>query len=344
MTNLTKSQEKRIAVHQGKTLDDLIQDQNIEVVRDDNALRASPKQWDGINTSVTDFWAPRWTRNAARNYALNKIKQTEHIAKVRGKRGGSILVIGAGPTLDLHYEALRNTKLPIFACNSVMKALLANGIMPKYCGVFDGKARLVGDFDGVRTPMVKYLISTAVHPDVVDAVRATGGQIRAYNKATEGVHVFDETLPAMFPIDRFTGKPTGGCVVNVNVWLALQDLGYDTVGLIGADYAFTDNRFRCNNYKPNYKLVDNELVLDGTWSKLPDNNEPMQQKECQAGPSGVPQWQEHLTYTEVLLSYMQAGGRIINCSGSAGALYRLPQMPLNVFENRTFDESWRFKR
>lgn len=316
-------------------------------------------KWDGRNNTITDYWLPFWQRNVAENFTLGNlvekygdklpadlmlsgIKQSESLGRIR-RRFGPCLVLGAGASLDKQLPKLKDCPCPIIACNSVMKALMAHGVEPEFCNVFDGGEQLVLCFDGVKTPNTKYLCSTAIHPNVVKAIRRTGGILRFYDKGTKGHIFFDQVIPALFDDKKFNSVPTGGCVVNASLYIANQLIGFSVVGLAGVDFGYTDNRYRCKDYRPEFILnQERKIEFTGKWTLLPEENEKIKHKEIINQAHGVGQWDEHVVYSQVAEAYYKQGCPIINCT-EGGALTEIPRMPLEIFFHRCRENTWQAK-
>ncbi len=156
------------------------------------------------------------------------------VAELFGQRPGqTVAVAGAGPTLERHYQFLRQNRrtLCLIAVDAALKPLVEAGINPDVVLVLDGHDEKILPFfsevdlvDFSSSPLVYF---PAVHGQVLDAW--PGPRLTAYSE-----HPLYETLAAQHPKGTLFSS---GSVIHPAVDLAVK-MGAAKILLLGADFSF----------------------------------------------------------------------------------------------------------
>lgn len=175
-------------------------------------------------------------------YAKNVIGNTKYVLKSHtiNQLSGLIphdrpaIIIAAGPSLKKNIRDLKEAEGRAFliAVDTALKPLIAEGIVPDMFMTVDGN-KPVELFDRAEIREIPMVLSADVNNDVVR--RHTGKKIFYYNG--------EEFLQKLY-LDN--GVPcssvsSGGSVSNSAFSLAEQ-LGFETIILVGQDLAYTGNR------------------------------------------------------------------------------------------------------
>ena len=153
------------------------------------------------------------------------------------QNGGTVCVVGAGPTLGDHFQRLREAQRQghvIVAVDAALKPLLLERIVPDVVVTIDGKREgilpyFAMDLDDCRnTPLVYFPV---VHPDVL--TRWPGPRLTAYSASP-----LFETVARQWPKGVLFAS---GSVIHPAVDVAVK-LGAGCVQLVGADFSYPYGR------------------------------------------------------------------------------------------------------
>ena len=175
-------------------------------------------------------------------YAKNVIGNAKYVLKSHtiNQLSGLIphdrpaIIIAAGPSLKNNIHDLKEAEGRAFliAVDTALKPLLAEGIIPDMFMTVDGN-KPVELFDREEIREIPMVLSADVNNEVVR--RHTGKKIFYYNGEEFIQKLYlDHNIPC-------SGVPSGGSVSNSAFSLAEQ-LGFETIILVGQDLAYTGNR------------------------------------------------------------------------------------------------------
>ncbi len=175
-------------------------------------------------------------------YAKNVIGNAKYVLKSHtiNQLSGLIphdrpaIIIAAGPSLKKNIHDLKEAEGRAFliAVDTALKPLLAEGIIPDMFMTVDGN-KPVELFDREEIREIPMVLSADVNNEVVR--RHTGKKIFYYNGEEFIQKLYlDHNIPC-------SGVPSGGSVSNSAFSLAEQ-LGFETIILVGQDLAYTGNR------------------------------------------------------------------------------------------------------
>lgn len=200
----------------------------------------------GADVKAVDSWLHRWAKHAAQNYQV--------ISKARGIRflqgsceGMPAVVIGIGPSLDLHYETLKGLKnrAVLIATDAAYNPLMANGVEPDILISFDCKKEQSSLWEGMPTnyPMI---FDSCAHPEVI----ASWSGPKLYFNHFHNKDEFTETLlPYIYP--HLGQIASAGTVGNMALQLA-HILGCKKIASVGMDFCYAKEgegwRYRCKTY------------------------------------------------------------------------------------------------
>ena len=141
---------------------------------------------------------------------------------------GHVSIVGAGPSIKTTYRQLRGD---IMSCNSALKFLLDNGVVPKFQMMWDAH-QLVSTF-AIPHPEVTYLVAARCHPDVFERLK----DCKVICWYAGGDHNISD-----FMAKRAINEPMingGSAAVTRSLYLAYA-LGYRDFHVFGADSCYSD--------------------------------------------------------------------------------------------------------
>jgi hypothetical protein len=141
---------------------------------------------------------------------------------------GTVSIVGAGPSIKQTWKELKGD---VIACNSALKFLLDNGVVPKWSMLWDAHP-LVATFAEPH-PEVTYLVATRCHPSVFERLK----DCRVIGWYAGGDHNIAEFMSM-----RCINEPMingGSAAVTRGMYLAYA-LGYRDLHLFGCDSCYSD--------------------------------------------------------------------------------------------------------
>lgn len=173
------------------------------------------------------------------------------------------VVLGAGPgfrrfgfaDLEKILQARKQGKIKIIACDGALPMLDSLGEEPDYVVTVDAHPVVANFFRRSNSlKNVKVLMNTAIHHDVVDECLRKGlklywwqgfwgGENEKHGKFTKKSKQPRSPLsldPEKFYVDGVPSVATGGNVGTTSTIIALQILGMKPLGLMGLEFAWSD--------------------------------------------------------------------------------------------------------
>jgi len=201
----------------------------------------------GADVKAVDSWLHRWAKHAAQNYAV--VSKALGVRFLRGScEGMPAVVIGIGPSLDLHYKtinALKNRAV-LISTDAAYRPLLANGIEPDVVISFDCKREQNSLWSGMPT-RVPMLFDSCAHPDVIGS---WAGPKLFFNHFHNTDEFTEKLLPYIYP--HLGQIPSAGTVGNMALQLA-NILGCKKIATVGMDMCYAKEgegwRYRCADYE-----------------------------------------------------------------------------------------------
>lgn len=220
---------------------------------------------ENVETGVkaVDSWLHRWAKHAAQNYAF--ISGSTGVKFLRGAGEGiPAIIVGIGPSLDLHYEALRDVKRRaiLIATDAAYNPLLANDVAPDLIISFDCKKEQSELWKGMPT-FVPMVFDSCAHPDVIASWL---GPKLFFNHWHNQDEFTAKLLPYIYP--HLGQIPSAGTVGNMALQLAMV-LGCRKIATVGMDFCYSRNgegwRYRCSSYAwPERTLKENPPLYDNS--------------------------------------------------------------------------------
>lgn len=275
-----------------------------------------------------------WVKHAFANWGILKEYadkgRVKNLMDLHGKREGSVIVVGSGPTLDKAYDSLSKWKGEIICGNSNSNNLLANGIKPDFICMCDGYARAITrispkyigyrDIPLITTPEAQTELISQYPGDIYLYLRHT-------HKTGDSVSEWlNRTLIVAYALNKEFKCQVKflmlGSVLGLQIQFS-QWLGYKEIYLVGADFGFVDNQERCSDFffdgaKLSWEPIDNTV----------GSTDPKKNKRYR--PDDVPT-DEFLIMSKIniLAKWGMSKTDIYECSdGSYGTLRLLPRAKL----------------
>lgn len=223
----------------------------------------------GIKAS--DSWLHRWALHAAQNYAV--ISKGLGVRFLRGScMGMPAVVIGIGPSLDLHYGTLKWLKgrAILIASDAAYNPLVANGIQPDLAISFDCKKEQSSLWKGMDTGETPMVFDSCAHPDVI---ASWDGPKLFFNHWHNTDEFSEKLLPYIYP--ALGQIPSAGTVGNMALQLA-NILGCGKIATVGMDFCYAKEgegwRYRCKSYerRPSTVTEDGKIDVGGEWIEKPN--------------------------------------------------------------------------
>ena len=243
------------------------------------------------NELVLQCWKNKWILNAASNFAY--VRPTETLERLIDKyKDYTAVIVGSGGSLDDNYEKLKKldrSKTLILCVNSSLKTLIANQIIPDYVVAVDASDHIYKDFDNINTYLLKLIANTSVDPRTLSTWE---GERYLFNMDQKGSDFLENTLHVMY--SKYPQIQNAGCSVNSSVIIALM-MGCRKIYLVGADFGYSDNKYRAKKYKIKEGLKEWEEV------KIDHENE-INKREVLFEKNGVRCLEEHTRYNISLVN------------------------------------------
>ncbi|WP_227006711.1 motility associated factor glycosyltransferase family protein [Shewanella donghaensis] len=199
--------------------------------------------------------------------ALNRDPSAEHI-KLNTKNNTKASIIASGPTLEVHYEALKKQRnLPpqerptMIVVDTALVALTSQGIIPDIVVTLDKNITLQ-HFPEKLPSDTSLVYFPHSNPDVINSWK--GKKFNAYSNRP----IFDECHKNSPKIRLYTN----GSVIHPTVDLAVQ-LGLQEISLYGCDFSYPHNKthayWQDGVLGPSINLKKNHWVLNGHNQRVP---------------------------------------------------------------------------
>jgi hypothetical protein len=167
------------------------------------------------------------------------------------RKGETVLICGAGPSLKGVGDVLRSHDGEVWGCNSALNYLVEHGHRVTHGVAIDASTRMFGEV-WPDPPDVHYIIATSVNPGLTDHLWKAGRQITQFHS----LRVCDDETALyglLYPKTALTGH--GLNVVNRALDLAGW-LGFH-VKIIGADSALAED---------GHMYADGRGLYEGDWT------------------------------------------------------------------------------
>lgn len=167
------------------------------------------------------------------NFRKNQANCNRYVDELQEKLAGkSVVIVGAGPSLDDNLEFLRKNQgtMLILSATTVWKKLIREGIVPDYFVVMDSQMRTFGHMDGVERKDIPLIVDSTACWRFAESCEGDKYLVYQYG--------FDES-------DRWATKrgvnqyETGGTVITLAMEIVLK-LGAKEIFLVGVDLAYPD--------------------------------------------------------------------------------------------------------
>jgi hypothetical protein len=311
----------------------------MEIIRESRLVVSTKDR----NQGVWEAWRQRWAQNTAVNFPGIK-RDFKHADRslvsrarvnmqtrsiVRAWRGPAI-VLGSGPSLDNALPLLRDWKGALFATGSNAKCAARFGRRPDYIGVFDAGASVYGQLYGHDWRGSTLLTNPCSEPSVINLWRRRRWPRLYYTMGYEGMQWFDEMLPSLYP-EIGVSLMNAGCTSN-NLVQAAWFMGYGPIFLVGMDFAFTRQRYRCSFYTRPWAVRryvadyarggqctvraewDSRNPLD-PWLRIPSPQPPAGRERIYDVGNGLFTFDEQIEYKLALFMVWSLDrGQLFNCS------------------------------
>jgi len=190
-----------------------------------------------LHTNTLVQKAPLWAANIRENF--NEILARKDISSLP-RIHGPALCVGAGPSLDLHLDQIRDFKGEVFACERGLVPLLKHGRIPNYVVSIDGDPIMV---KFMEDPIVgaNWRFMTGIF--AVDSAPAVVNRWKGH-RVFFSPWMGDEKVPGNLTtfVHHLTGKPilqTGGNCGSC-LWFLAKELGASPIVLLGIDFAYAN--------------------------------------------------------------------------------------------------------
>jgi len=241
------------------------------------------------------------------------------------------ILVAAGPSLDKNINSLKKyqDKCIIICAEVILFKLLENGIKPDYVVTIDPSETFTRFLEGCDTADLTYVCPTTVHPSVTSIWK---GKIIFFNQLDIPGSYKEKTLKKieMPGWKSFENR----LFVGATMYQLAQLFNPSVVGLVGFDFAFTDNKAYCDGFLERKIIDDINPYGSDTWKEsVKSLKEQEVPKDFSVPVNGV----EILT-TKLFLLYkyvfMQLAIRyrkeVVNCT-EGGILTEIQCQPLETF-------------
>ena len=183
------------------------------------------------------------------------------------KRGKSLLIAGAGPSLATLGHEFATHSGEVWATNSALAWCLSKGYRVDRAVAIDASPRMVTEVWPDPWPG-EYLLATSVNPVLTAHLLAAGASVTQFHSARSGSGDEFNLYRTLYPPTFIAGR--GLNVVNRAAELAAW-LGYARIKLVGIDHAYANGRRYADGRGPRDGDVLATLDLDGRkWVSNPD--------------------------------------------------------------------------
>lgn len=183
------------------------------------------------------------------------------------KRGRSLLIVGAGPSLEANAPAAFATHSgDVWCANSALNWCVEHGYRATHGIAIDASHRM---FDQVWTdpPDVTYYLATTVNPGLTGRILGAGREVIQFHSARGAPDEFT-LYPLLYPLMFIAGR--GLNVVNRAVEMALW-MGYAKIKLLGVDHAYAGDQMYADGRGAREGDVFCRGTIDGReWVTNPD--------------------------------------------------------------------------
>ncbi|MEE8483255.1 MAG: 6-hydroxymethylpterin diphosphokinase MptE-like protein, partial [Nitrospinota bacterium] len=201
-----------------------------------------------VKKATLSFLGKLWEDNYRKN--RDHILRTPGVARLFDRfKSIPAVVVGAGPSLDrnLRYLALAKGKSVIIACDTALKILAGNGIMPDIVINLDPQMKVMNFFDGVNSRGIVLAAPTIAYPALRESWE---GDLFYYNKHAPDIPLLTEIAAKHAEVGTLT---PGGTVLSVAFDLAFKS-GADPIAFVGQDLSYTeDNAYAAGSHFGDYK-------------------------------------------------------------------------------------------
>lgn len=174
-------------------------------------------------TYGTSYCIPTWLRDEQIRLAIKKIPG--RVVPCETLSHDPIAVVGFGPSLQTHVEAVRGFKY-IISCSGAHRFLIDRGIIPTWHMAVDPLPKHTVQLIGTPHPDVEYLISSTCHPDVLDHL--IQNKIKLW-------HVFTNEQDGARVLPPGEWMVTGGADVGLRALVMARLLGFTNIQVFGID-------------------------------------------------------------------------------------------------------------
>jgi|GEM_PF-5817727 len=205
-----------------------------------------------INNLILEKYKKLWLENTTANIAEIKRNASAEILK-NAHKGGTAIIIGAGPSLDKNINQLKKyaskikTKKIKVICCDITARRVRKYIDIDYIVTLDGQPEVADFFQGLKTDAA-LIAPVYVYTDVLKRFAGRKYFYNLYNQNNEECRVFFETLAELTGIKKYI--QTGYIVFNTALSLSIE-MGFSKVILMGHDLAYSDNKLYADGIKKN---------------------------------------------------------------------------------------------
>lgn len=227
---------------------------------------------DAVTACVHRFWrnrgtqialTRRWMANLARNALVDSVPPT---ALAVGRYSAALL-IGAGPSLDLHRELVRQiaagrAAIAIVALDTALPALASLGIRPDAVVSMDAQLANARDLLPWRWDGVDLLADVTCHPGIVRRFDARRRSLFAseFHEFSDGdLQALVAGIPAIPPL---------GSVAPAAIHILTHALGMGRIALVGVDF-----HYRAPQTHAVMSAIDRTVRRARTRLQWPDGND-----------------------------------------------------------------------
>lgn len=168
-----------------------------------------------------------------RNIEFSLKQKYTRFQDILGSESGAVAVVGSGPSLKENWKDLRDSGVPILACNAACQFLLERGVTPKYMFCFDADP-LTHEFftPGTLSKDTTYLIASRISTKVWEMLE--GYKVVCWHSAGDkNIQTILEKHGLMEPMI------TGGSAAVTRAMILVQPIGFKEIHLWGADSSFS---------------------------------------------------------------------------------------------------------
>lgn len=227
---------------------------------EDNTLTDDQKKQQelmfSLDKATLNHWMKEWFVNTLENYTViprDRPKTISHLRHVH--YGEEAIITASGPSLDDCLPYMKDFKGRIFATNSTVNPLVANGITPDWTVIMDADPYVADQFKDVDTKILRMLLATY---SSAKAIKLFSPHLCWWFNVFDDRHWFlTEGLHFAFP--SIDGLLASTCASGGAARLA-WNMGIKKIYLVGFDFACPGGKNRCTHYKKEkYAWVPNGM-------------------------------------------------------------------------------------